>query len=368
MILHLVFDDKFTDYAIKQFLPLGGSVFVTVIDKPDRVFKHITQKDKVRALLNKSDEYFYLLDHLSDFKAIILHGFYTPWQVDMVCHAPSNVKVCWVFWGGDMYQRPDICESYLSKNSLRIQKFRDMIKGKKEQGYFVPFDVYSRVDYLLDDSFENYEDVKRYIHKSDLKYLWYTYYSIEETIGNQLIQSKVNGQSLMVGHTAGIRTNHIDGFLAVKKLHPKGHTVVSALSYGESWYRNLIIHFGRLLFGRSFKPLLDFMPLEQYNRVLCSCPIEVMPAYKPEGMGNCLTAIWLGAKIYMYERNLKYQYFKRLGLSIFSIEKDLVLSNSNWDQPLSDAEIEHNRSILMDHYGKASMEKKISIVINTLES
>jgi hypothetical protein len=368
MILHLVFDDKFVDYAIRQFLPSGCSEFITVVDDPDQGFKHIKQADKVRALRDKSDDYYTLLNNLADYKAIILHGFYTPWQVDIVYHTPANVKVCWAFWGGDMYQRPDICDLYLSKGSHCIQKLREMVKGKKQQGYIVPFDVYSRVDYLLDDSFENYEDVKRYIHKPDLKFLWYTYYSVEETVGDSLIQSQVSGPNLMVGHTACIRTNHIDGFIAVKKLNLKGHSVVSALSYGESWYRSLMIKVGRILFGKRFKPLLSFLPLEQYNKILCSCPIEVMPAYKPEGMGNCLTALWLGAKVYMYERNLKYQYFKRLGLSVFSIEKDLVRSNSDWDRPLSLAEVEHNRKILLDQYGKAAMAKRINSTVSTLES
>ncbi len=368
MILHLVFDDFFADYAIRQFLPYGNSDFITVVDNHVQEFKHIKQKDKVRVLRNGSNEYLSLLDNLSNYKAIILHGFYTPWQVDVVRHAPSNVKICWVFWGGDMYQRLDICNSYLSKASLCLQRIRNLVKGKQPQGYFVPFDAFSRVDYLLDDSYENVEDVRRYIHKPDLKYLWYTYYSIEDTVGEELMQSRASGQNVMVGHTAGIRTNHIDGFIAVRKLNLKEFSIVSSLSYGDSWYRNLILKFGRLLFGKKFKPLLKFMPLDQYNKVLCSCPIEVMPAYKPEGMGNCLTALWLGAKVFLFERNLKYQYFKRLGLTVFSIDKDLVRSNKNWDRPLSDAEMEHNRRILMEQYGKAAIEQRIGIVVNTLES
>ena len=302
MILHLVFDDKFTDYAIKQFLPLGGSEFVTVVDNLKQPFVHIKQKDRVKVLRYNSTDYWLFLNQLSNYNAVILHGFYTPWQVDVVRHTPSNVKICWVFWGGDMYQRPDICDSYLSKSSFCVQRIRNWVKGKKQQGYVVPYDAFSRVDYLLDDSYETYEDVRRYIHKPDLKYLWYSYYSIEETVGEELMQSTVKGQNIMVGHTAVIRTNHFDGFFAIKKLNLKGHHIVSALSYGEPWYRNLIIKFGRFLFGSQFSPVLDFMPLEQYNQLLCSCPIEVMPAYKPEGMGNCLTAIWLGAKIFLYER------------------------------------------------------------------
>ena len=368
MILHLVFDDKFTDYAIRQFQPFGESEFVTVVNDQVQEFKYIKQKDKIRVLEDKSEEYLLLLDHLSEYKAIILHGFYTPWQVDVIKHAPAQVKVCWVFWGGDMYQRPDICDSYLSKASRCIQRIRDIVKGKKRQGYIVPFEMYSRIDFLLDDSYENFEDVRRYIGKSDLKYLWYTYYSIEETVGGSLMRSFVSGQNLMVGHTACIRTNHIDGFLAVKRLNLRNHNIVSALSYGESWYRGLMVSWGHFLFGKRFKPLLGFMPLDQYNDVLSSCPIEVMPSYKPEGMGNCLTAIWLGAKVYLYERNLKYQYFKRLGLSVFSIDKDLVRSNSDWDKPLSMSEVLHNRKILMETYGLVSIKEKIRTVVNMLES
>lgn len=368
MILHLVFDDKFADYAVQQFLPLGNSEFISVVSSTEQEFTHIKQIEKIRVLLDGSYDYCQLLDSLYRYSSIIIHGFYTPWQVDIIKHAPSEVKVCWAFWGGDMYQRPDIRDSYLSKSSLILQKTRTFIKGKEEEGYIIPFDVFQRIDYLLDDSYENYEDVKRYIRKPDLKYLWYTYYSIEETVGENLKQASVDGEDIMVGHTAGIRTNHINGFYAVKRLDLKGHQVLSAMSYGAPWYRNLMLRTGKILFGDKFNPLLTFMPLEQYNNILRACSVDVMPAYKPEGMGNCLTALWLGARLYMYERNLQYQYFKRLGLSVFSINKDLRRSNKNWADPLSDTEIENNRKILMKHYGKESMKQKIRLIVDTLES
>lgn len=368
MILHLVFDDKFIDYSIKQFMPYGNSEFVLVKSSEQESIKYIKQQDKLTIYQRGSSAYNNFLENLSRYNAIIIHGFYQPWQVEIVNHAPDEVKICWAFWGGDKYQRADICDSYLSPYSKFLVKIHRLIKGPTDKpDYEVPMKSLQRVDYLLDDSYENFEDVRDYIHKPNLKYIWYTYYSIEETIGKELMQAQVNGNNLLIGHNAGIRTNHIDGFLAAKRLNLQGRKIVSVMAYGEPWYRNCLIKIGKLLWGKQFNAQIDFIPLKQYNEVLRSCPIVVFPAYKPEAMGNCLTALWMGAKLFMYERNIKYQYFKRLGLKVFSIDKDFKRSNKNVLKNISNEDMLHNREILISVYGFSEMDVRIRELIKEID-
>lgn len=368
MILHLVFDDKFVDYSIKQFMPYGNSEFVLVKTSAQESIKYIKRQDELTIYPWKSEAYENFLENLSRYNAIILHGFYTPWQVEVVEHAPSEVKICWAFWGGDKYQRADICDSYLSPYSKFLVKMRRLLKGQTNKpGYEVPMKSLQRVDYLLEDSYENFEDVRNYIHKPDLKFLWYTYYSIEETVGQDLMQAQVEGHNLLIGHNAGIRTNHIDGFLAAKKLDLHGRKIVSVMVYGESWYRNCLIKIGELLFAKQFHAQIDFLPRNEYNEMLCTCPIVVFPTYKPEAMGNCLTALWMGAKLYMYECNLKYKYFRHLGLKVFSIDRDFNRSNKNVLEPLSQQDILYNREILMREYGFNEMDVRIRELIKEID-
>ena len=368
MILHLVFDDKFIDYSIKQFMPYGNSEFVLVQSNANEAIKFIKQQDQLTIYLRGSVPYQHFLKTLNRYNAIIIHGFYTLWQVEVVENAPSEVKICWAFWGGDKYQRADICDSYLSPYSKFLVKIHRLLKGQiNKTDYEVPMKSLQRVDYLLDDSFENFEDVRDYIHKADLKYLWYTYYSIEETIGKDLMQAQVEGRNLLIGHNAGIRANHIDGFFAAKKLNLHGRKIVSVMAYGDPWYRNSLMKIGKLLFGKQFQAQVDFLPRNQYNEMLRSCPTVVFPTYKPEAMGNCLTALWMGARLYMYECNMQYQYFKRLGLKVFTIDRDFNRKNKQVFEPLSQQDILYNREILMREYGFNEMDGRIRELIKEID-
>lgn len=364
MILHLVLDDKFTDYTIKQFDTYHNSDYLIVQDTPLCMVK---QKEALTQVSYLSREYNEIRDNLSRYNAIIIHGLYTPWQADFILAAPPFVKIAWCMWGGEVYQRPDICMSFLAPWNKRLQKLRDWIKGNNRgKIYNVPTEVFSRVDYLLSDEYEEFQFACNYFHKTDWRYLWYNYYSIEETLGT-LMNSYVDGNNILLGHNAGIRTNHIDGFFAAKKLNLHGRKIVSVMAYGDSWYRHSLMKIGKLLFGKQFQAQVDFLPRNQYNEMLRSCPTVVFPTYKPEAMGNCLTALWMGARLYMYECNMQYQYFKRLGLKVFTIDRDFNRKNKQVFEPLSQQDILYNREILMREYGFNEMDVRIRELIKEID-
>lgn len=367
MILHLLFDDKFADYTIRQFTPYGNSEYLIVQNRADEEIRHIKLCDQLIRLVYESDDYNAFLKELCRYKAIIIHGFYTPWQVEIVENAPEKVKIAWAFWGGDLYQRPDVRDRYLAPISKIFNHIHEWKKPTKDE-YIVPMSALRRVDYVLDDMQENYEDIKRYINKPSVKYLWYQYYSIEKTVGEALLDAKAEGQNVLMGHSAGIRTNHIEGMLALSRLKLKGRKVITPLSYGSPWYRNLILKVGKLLFHDDFQPQTSFLPIEEYNALICSCPTFICPAYKPEGMGNILTALWLGARVYLYKHNLKYKYLTRIGVRVFSIEDDLRRGNAEALSPISPEDLANNRTILKQIYGFAQMDERIQTIINTLEA
>lgn len=367
MILHLFIDDKFPDYTIKQFEPYNNSVFLYVKESPSEQIRHIKQQDKLTVMLRQSEEYKYLLSHLNDYAAIIVHGMYTPWQAEVTMAAPVSVKLAWMMWGGDVYQRLDIRDTFLSPWNARLSKLHSWYKPQSDRAdYMVPREVFMKMQYVLTDELEEYQIASSYFQKTDWKFIWYNYYSLEETIG-ALMSEQVSGNNVLLGHMAGIRSNQVDGLLFMRKFRKCFNKCIIPLSYGEPWYRNVLLKIGRWLLGKQFNPLLHFMPREEYNQLLVSCSAVVLPTYKPEGMGNCLTALWMGARLYMYKRNAQYQFFKRLGLKIFTIEDDLNKNNPDAFQPISSADMAHNREILKREYGFAEMNVRVKFLIAELE-
>jgi dTDP-N-acetylfucosamine:lipid II N-acetylfucosaminyltransferase len=369
MILHFASDDKFTDYAISQFSNKEVTSEFIVVSYSGNDTQHIKQSEKIKIIKWQSDEYKYLLKQLSEYKAIILHGLFDPWMEEIIDCAPDNVKIAWVFWGGEIYGRSDLKNRYITIENRILYIFRNFwikVKGKKEKNKFdIPKKSLNRIDYCLTDVSEDFEFIKSYLKNSRMKELWYNYYSIEETAG-PLMNSYVNNENILIGNSCTIENNHLSAFRKIKKFSLENKKVIVPLSYGSPWLRRYLLKVGKTVLGDSFYPLTVFLEGDAYNKLMLSCSVVIMNHYRPQAMGNILTALWLGAKVYMSKKSKLYKYYKRLGLILFLIEDDFILQNPEALMPLPEKARSQNRQILIHEYGKQNMNTRIEIIIDEL--
>ncbi len=73
----------------------------------------------------------------------------------------------------------------------------------------------------------------------------------------------------------------------------------------------------------------------------------------------------MGAKVFLNERNTFYHYLNRIGVYIFSIDKELINRGDSALEGLNDSQIKHNREILVK---KISFEKLKSKMAKSLKS
>ncbi len=367
MILHLLFDDKFGEYAVRQFSePEMCSEFILVSHSKAPVCPH--KYEGVKIVFEDQEGFQNLLLHLGEYKAIILHGLFYPWQERVLRAVPASVKVAWVFWGGEIFGRSDIGLKFLSRASkqlLSIQILKRFLKGKSiSHNYEIPFDLLKRIEYCLTDVPEDFAFAKEYL-ETDFQELWYNYYSVEETIGD-LVDSKCDGNNILIGNSCSLQCNHFDGFRAIKRLRlPANARVYVPLSYGEPWLQNTVTKWGRLLFGDCFVPLLSFLPRNEYNAIIKSCAVVVMPHFRPQAFGNILTALWLGSRVFLSEQNVLLSFFNRIGAVVFSIEQNLNNKDIIW-APLSEKERTQNRNVISALYNKEVMRDKNLEIIRVL--
>lgn len=369
MILHLITDDKFADYAIEQFLLIDSrSTFILIKSSVNENVKNIKNIDKIRQIVDDSDEFYRLFENLNAYSAVITHGLFYPWQEKILNKTPQNVKKGWVFWGGDIYSRPDLKLKYLSPKSKILyygKSIKNIFKGLRPGNFFcVDKSVFQGLDYCLTDVHEDFEFVKKYT-SSDMKEIWYNYYSIEDTIG-VLKEKKVDGNNILIGNSGTLENNHLDVFSTLKKYKLSDRNIIIPLSYGELWLRNILVKAGKKVFGSSFIPLVDFLDRDTYNNYLLSCNVIIMNHFRPQAMGNLITSFWLGAKVYMSRNSLLFTYFKRHGLLVYSIEDELKKNNINALKGLDDNQISHNRKILNEIYGKEQVMTKVKILVDEL--
>ena len=369
MILHFLSDEKFSDYVIGQFSePEMHSEFVLMSDsEAKKYFRNCGAVKQVNP--NDVEDMACLVGSLGHYSAVVLHGLFFPWCETVLRNVPNDVKVAWVFWGGEIYGRKDLKKSFLSKRSkliFGIHQLKKRIEGKEGgENYELPLELFNRIDYCLTDIHEDFEFVTDYT-QSRMKEVWYNYYSIEETIG-ELRNQCVDGNNILVGNSSSLTCNHLDGFMAAKKLYMENSEIIVPLSYGEPWLRNYLVKKGIRMFGHRFHPLVDFMPRNEYNKLIKSCSVVIMPHYRPQAFGNIITALWLGSRVYLSENSPFYTFFKRIGVILSSIETDINRGKCLKVLSLSVEERDENRKILASLYARSVMNRNNQELVTLLE-
>lgn len=366
-ILHIVTDEKFTDYAIRQFsAPEMCSEFILIPSNDGNI--KVKLADQCTIVRQSSEEFKTLLQNLGNYSAVVLHGMHWPvWQKPLLKAMPDGVKVAWVFWGGELYGQPDIANSFLAPVDKCINTIHELQKkllDKKQPPIaFVPKEYYSRVDYCLTAMPVEYEFAKSYLNRPDMKYLWYNYYSIEETMGS-VFDKQCHGSNIWIGNSATISCNYFDTILKLRKIDVGDREVIVPLSYGSPWLMNYVPRVYRRVFGDKFKPLMDFVQRDEYNEKMLSCNVMIQPHYLSQGVGNILTGLWLGMRVYISEKCITADYLKQIGVTFFTIEHDLRKSNPDVFAPLPQFVIDHNRQMLLK---ETSMQRTIEANIQLVE-
>jgi hypothetical protein len=104
------------------------------------------------------------------------------------------------------------------------------------------------------------------------------------------------------------------------------------------------------------------MNLDEYNFLLNKTKIAIFNNHRQQAMGNIISLLYFGAKVYVSKYNSMYRFFKNNKMIIFSYEKDL--KKEQFSEGLSVAEIEHNRKILSQIF---SEERLLSSLSNSLK-
>ena len=152
MILHLVTDEKFTDYAISQFsAPEMMSEFVLVPSNFNSGVK-VNHVGLTRIIIPWSDDFYDLLTRLGEYDAILFHGLlWGQWQSPVLRAIPENVKVAWMCWAGEIFSRNDLNRHFTGTITNVICDIRKLTgrTGKVDVSWQVPVELYEKVDFCL---------------------------------------------------------------------------------------------------------------------------------------------------------------------------------------------------------------------------
>jgi dTDP-N-acetylfucosamine:lipid II N-acetylfucosaminyltransferase len=234
---------------------------------------------------------------------IILHGLWDFKLVVLLALHPSILAKCyWMIWGGDLYSHS------MGKKSLKwyISEFfrRPVIR---RMGHLV---TYVQGDAEL--AREWYGAIGEF-HEC----IMYTSNIYQDYEAKAQFYDTVN---IQIGNSADPSNNHLDILEKLKPFQDKNIAIYAPLSYGDQVHAKKVIDAGKAIFGDKFKPITDFMAFDQYLDFLGKIDIAVFNHKRQQAMGNTITLLGLGKKVYMRTEITPWTMFEMLQVKVFDID------------------------------------------------
>ena len=361
MKLHLVNDEKIINRTIEVFEEVFPGENLFVVTNKTASFKWVrkgknvisrTEFQRQKGDFSFSELYIHLLNQrkMNIINTLSLEG----------------VTVYWIIWGLDLYnkllapkgfQMFDSSTSYYKRSRRGLKRlwlpFKEW-QQKREAERTIRF-IREKIDYIVTDTTDNdYQYLLKYYPELKGK-PWkdFFYYPLDVILGSELLKSKVTGTDIMIGNSASGTNNHEYVMNILSKLDIGEKRVVVPLSYsGKKGYVESVIQAGEKMFGKNFVPLLDFIPLSEYNNLQANISVALFGNWRQEAIGNIIVALYLGAKVFLSSVNPVYEWAQSHGLLVFELEK---LSQHDLDTPLEDDMRIKNRNILSSLYTKERM-------------
>jgi hypothetical protein len=231
---------------------------------------------------------------------IIIHGLFLFKRLaQLLAHCPFLLgKTYWVMWGGDFYF-PEHADRH--KRTI-IRKMGHLLT-------YIPGDV----QYVRQHYGATGEHIECLMYPSNI----FTPVSIP--------LKPATSRRIQVGNSATATNHHEEVFGALTRFENASFEIICPLAYGDRQYRDRIISLGRRLFGDRFVPIKNAVPLDEYRELLASIDIAIFDHNRQQGMGNIITHLGLGHKVYLRSDQSPWGMFEALGIEVHDIADGIDL-------------------------------------------
>ncbi|SDD19221.1 TDP-N-acetylfucosamine:lipid II N-acetylfucosaminyltransferase [Halanaerobium congolense] len=259
-------------------------------------------------LIDKKKKYFNLEKKLYKAEKIILHSLFNRNVIMILFLQPWLLKKSkWVLWGADLY-------NYRREKKKIKHKLLEFMRGKVIKNLEGVI-TYIKGDYELTQEWyntkANYYESMMYLSNSPS-------YNIDE----KELKVKIKEHTfIQIGNSADSRNNHIKILDVINKFNNKYNRkikIICPLSYGNEKYAKRVIDYGKSLFGKDFVPLTKFMDLKTYNKLQSNIDIAIFNHKRQQAMGNILTLLYLGKKVYIRDDITTWDFMKKIDIKVFS--------------------------------------------------
>ncbi len=255
---------------------------------------------------NNFREIFNLILSANQSKKIILHSIFPFRIIQLLFFQPWLLKKCtWIVWGGDLY----------------YYKYGKQTKDYKKVETFRRFSI-KRFSHIVTYNDSEFNLAKKWYNTS-AKPIYSFFYPSNFFRETNISTQKSNIINIQIGNSADPSNNHhlilnkLRNYSKVNKLK-----IYCPLSYGDKEYAKKIIKIGFEIFGEKFEPITQIMSLEKYLEHLLKIDIAIFAHERQQAMGNIITLLSYGKKVYIRDDITSWDYFKDLGIKVYSVNRE----------------------------------------------
>ncbi|MCG6223061.1 TDP-N-acetylfucosamine:lipid II N-acetylfucosaminyltransferase [Vibrio diabolicus] len=311
-IAHICPDEKFIDYAVKNFEAVENNIsnFYIVSRGP---LKHV-KADGVKRLSILKFLIFCILGKYNEYDLVIIHSLRKVNKLQLLLSS-KKTKFLWVGFGYDYYNL------YRSRKYLPITN--QLVNLQKEhksifQNSLLSKRIFSKINFFAPVFDIEYEHAKGNIPGLNARFIDWNYGSSNTTI-SKFKDTKVSGNKVLIGNSCAPTNNHLD-VLEIIKDSILEYEIILPLSYGDLIYKNKLMEKLKLNYNcYNFECIEEFLPVDSYFDKLKECSLAVFGYTTQAAVGNIVVMLYLGAKVFLHEDNYLLTYFRNRGFIIFSI-------------------------------------------------
>ncbi len=306
-VLHVMYPEKF----VPQFLQMMGQhfgdyehYFFLFGDRKCFGNVNVHQAEFAEDYASRLVAYSQLSKRMHNAQKIVIHGLFNIRLVQFLLIQPWLLKKCyWVIWGGDLYR---CC---FSKRTLKW-RFEEMLRRPviRRMGFLITY-----LDEDVNIARKHYGAIG--VHKTCIMYPSNIYSDIS-------IESTTLGTiNIQVGNSADPENRHKEIFQKLAAYKNNGIRVFAPLSYGDRQYAQETASLGFEIFGDNFNPMFEFLDLEKYRQFLSSVDIAVFNHRRQEGMGNVISLLGMGKKVFLREKTSSWNMLVKNDVVVFATSK-----------------------------------------------
>ncbi len=285
-----------------------------VYDEPAR--KRILYARNLKSLL------FRIIPLLLRAKWIYFHSLaYDPSLLFWAFNRRLLKRSTWIIWGFDLYAFQK------EGNSPRTRLYEYL--RRRIIPHFPEIASYVEEDTLL----------ARAKYQSQAGYVQILYPTLVDVSLLKYEESRGGPVNILIGNSADPANCHREIIDLLSGFADREIAVICPLSYGGSReYVKEITSLGKEVFGDRFIPLLSVLEPEAYAEILNRTDVCLMNHRRQQGLGNILSLLYLGKKVYLRKETSSFTFFRRNNCEVFDIEDIGTISFDEFRRPPAGSE------------------------------